>query len=53
MTANEPIDEAPELEDEDNPDLGDTDQEDVDLEDAIDEIADAEMNDEINEEEEA
>ena len=53
---NEPIDEAPELEDEDNPDLddaggedlGDTG-EDADLEDAIDEVADAEMVDDTNE----
>ena len=44
-TMNQPIDEAPELEDEENPDLGDEDDTDVDLEDAIDEV--------INEEEEA
>ena len=53
---NEPIDEAPELEDEDNPDLDDADNEDLsdtgedaDLEDAIDEVADAEMVDDTNE----
>ena len=50
---NEPIDEAPVLEDEDNPDLGDTG-EDADLEDAIDEVVADETNDETtNDEEEA
>ena len=53
---NEPVDDAPELEDEDNPDLDNQDNEDLgdtgesaDLEDAIDEVADADMVDDTNE----